>query len=245
MFYRKKSYEIEPDMLETFNEFFHDYLYPNQLKHGAELVGRWTTDDHRKIYAIWAYKSKEDYERIEEMVRADPMHDMAQKRRQSLPPLMLSSNQEFMEATGNYHVPKHIVTASGVITNERGDLLLVKTYWRDDSWELPGGQVECEEGLEEGVIREIREESGIEAAIDGLTGVYKNLYKGIVNLVFRGRAVGGALKTSDETQDVGFFKCDEETINRLVTRPHWRTRIYDAFGCSPVSAQSYDPRKIK
>lgn len=239
MFYRKKTYEIEPEMLRTFNDFFHNYLYPNQYKNGAELVGRWTTDDHRKIHAIWAYKSKEEYERIENGVREDPMHEIAQMKRKELPPIFLSSHQEFLEMTGEYHVPKHIVAVSGVITNDNEELLLVKTFWREDSWELPGGQVEEGESLEEAVKREVFEESGIIAEVNGLTGVYQNRKRGIVNMVFKGRAIGGSLKTSEETQDVGFFKKDRATIDQMVTRPHWQERIHDGLEREPVSIYSY------
>lgn len=242
MFYRKKTYEIDPSMLETFNDFFHNYLYPNQLKHGAELVGRWTTEDHQKIHAIWAYRSKEDYVRIENEVREDDMHVIAQKRRQEIPPLMLTSKHEYLEMTGKYHAPKHIVCVSGVIINDQDELLLVKTFWREDSWELPGGQVEEGESLEEAVKREIMEESGIIAEADGVTGVYQNMGRGIVNIVFKGRAVGGELTTSKETKEAGFFKKDQETIDQLVTRPHWQVRIHDALKRQPTSVQYYNSR---
>ncbi|WP_077615590.1 NUDIX domain-containing protein [Caenibacillus caldisaponilyticus] len=241
MFYRKKTYEIDPDRLEMFNDFFHQYLLPNQLKHGAELVGRWTTEDRRKIHAIWAYKSREDYERIERRVRHDELHARAQKRRAQLPPFFHSSREEFLTATGDYHRPKHIVSAAGVITNDEGHLLLVKTFWRADTWELPGGQIELGEALENAVKREIFEESGIVVAVDGLTGVYKNLKKDILTLVFRGRQVGGRLRISEETQDVGFFPNDPHVLDQLVTRPHLRARIRDAFERPPIPAISFHP----
>jgi 8-oxo-dGTP diphosphatase len=239
MFYRKKTYDIEPEMLNTFNDFFHNYLYPNQYKNGAVLVGRWTTEDHRKIHAIWAYNSKEDYERIENGVKEDSMHQIAQNKRKELPPLFIASHQEYLEMTGDYHVPKHIVAVSGIITNEQDELLLVKTFWREDSWELPGGQVEEGESLEEAVKREIFEESGIVAEIDGFTGVYQNRQRGIVNIVLRGRAVGGTLTTSEETKNVGFFKKEKDVIDQLVTRRHWQERIHDGLKRDPLSIKAY------
>ncbi len=41
MLFRRKTYTIKPEMYDTFNHFFHTYLLPNQLTHGASLVGRW------------------------------------------------------------------------------------------------------------------------------------------------------------------------------------------------------------
>ena len=243
VFYRKKSYEIEADKLELFNDFFHNYLYPNQLKNGAELIGRWTTEDHRKIYAIWAYKSREDYERIERSVREDELHTIAQEKRKAMPPFIINAYQEYLEPTGNYHVPKHIVATSAVITNDKGEILLVKTYWRSDSWEIPGGQLEEGEAMEAGVRREVLEESGIEIALDGLTGVYKNLEKNIINLVFRGHVVGGELRTSEETKEVGFFPLTTENLEQWVTRPHWQQRIRDALTATPIAVNSYYPKR--
>jgi 8-oxo-dGTP diphosphatase len=71
MIYRRKTYKIIPEQLEPFNDFFHDYLLPNQLKHGARLIGRWTTETRDEITALWAYNSYAEYERIEAAVRAD------------------------------------------------------------------------------------------------------------------------------------------------------------------------------
>jgi 8-oxo-dGTP diphosphatase len=33
MIYRRKTYRIIPEKIEAFNEFFRDYLLPNQLKY--------------------------------------------------------------------------------------------------------------------------------------------------------------------------------------------------------------------
>ncbi|MFP3472453.1 NIPSNAP family protein, partial [Micrococcus sp. SIMBA_144] len=57
MIYRRKTYTIQPEKLDEFNEFFHTYLYPNQLKHGAKLVGRWVNETQNEITATWQYES--------------------------------------------------------------------------------------------------------------------------------------------------------------------------------------------
>lgn len=60
-------------------------------------------------------------------------------------------------------MPTHIVAAAGVVENEQGEVLLVKTY--NGGWVFPGGQVEVGENIIDGVKREILEESGIEAEV--------------------------------------------------------------------------------
>jgi hypothetical protein len=65
MIYRRKTYKIDPEQFERFNRFFHEYFYPNQMKHGATLVGRWVTKEKDEITAIWEYESIEAYQNIE------------------------------------------------------------------------------------------------------------------------------------------------------------------------------------
>jgi hypothetical protein len=84
--------------VDAFNAFFFHYLLPNQTKHGARLVGRWQTEDDR-IVAIWAYDSRDAYERIEDEVRRDPLAAEARSMRESLPRLYESVEETFMVPT--------------------------------------------------------------------------------------------------------------------------------------------------
>jgi 8-oxo-dGTP diphosphatase len=102
MIYRRKVYKLIPERFEEFNAFFHTYLLPNQLKHGARLIGRWVTEEKNEIMAIWEYDSYEDYERIEEAVRSDDLHRLAQEKRKELGQLFVESKQDFLYATGSY-----------------------------------------------------------------------------------------------------------------------------------------------
>jgi 8-oxo-dGTP diphosphatase len=58
----------------------------------------------------------------------------------------------------------------------------------NQQWEPPGGVLELNETFEDGVRREVREETGVDVEVERLTGVYKNMPRGIVAaLVFRCR----------------------------------------------------------
>jgi len=107
--------------------------------------------------------------------------------------------------------PTHIVAAAGYVFDTRGNLLLVKTHHR--GWDTPGGQIEVGENIEEGVLREILEESGIAANVRCLVGVYSNVGGGIgcdgvthvptkVMLDFICDYVDGQPAISDETSEV-------------------------------------------
>ncbi len=67
--------------------------------------------------------------------------------------------------------------AVGAIVQHEGALLLVK---RDREparglWSLPGGRVQPGESLNEAVVREIREETGLEVSVDGLCGIAERI----------------------------------------------------------------------
>jgi ADP-ribose pyrophosphatase YjhB (NUDIX family) len=55
--------------------------------------------------------------------------------------------------------PTHIVSVGGIVEDGFGNILLLKAH--DDGWVYPGGITEDGEKLIDGVIREIKEESGI------------------------------------------------------------------------------------
>jgi 8-oxo-dGTP pyrophosphatase MutT (NUDIX family) len=56
---------------------------------------------------------------------------------------------------------------------EDGRLLAIRRA-DNGTWELPGGVLELDEAPEDGVSREVWEETGIHVEVDRLTGVYKN-----------------------------------------------------------------------
>ncbi len=90
------------------------------------------------------------------------------------------------------HQHLHSVSVAGVILDDHGRALLIQR--RDNGqWEAPGGILELHEDIESGLIREVREETGLEVEPIALTGVYKNMARGIIALVFYCRAVGGQL----------------------------------------------------
>jgi 8-oxo-dGTP diphosphatase len=128
--------------------------------------------------------------------------------------------------------PRHSVSISGVITDDHGRALLVQR--RDNHhWEPPGGVLELGESVEDGLRREVREETGLDIEPGALSGVYKNMSRGIIALVFRCKVTGGHLATNDEV--TAFRWADEDTIRQL-TSEAFAVRLLDAMrnGTSPA-----------
>ena len=92
--------------------------------------------------------------------------------------------------------PSHIVAAAGYVFDNKDMLLLVKTNNR--GWDCTGGQIEVGESIEEGLLREILEESGVHASIRCLAGVYSNV----------GMYTSDDGKTSVPTKVIFDFICD-------------------------------------
>jgi ADP-ribose pyrophosphatase YjhB (NUDIX family) len=120
---------------------------------------------------------------------------------------------------------RHSVSVSGVIPDDRGRVLLIRR--RDNQhWEPPGGVLELDETIHDGLRREIREETGLDIEPGALTGVYKNMPRGIIALVFRCKITGGHLAPNDEVTT--FLWANEGDIRQL-TSDAYAARLLDAF----------------
>ncbi|MEC0201875.1 NUDIX hydrolase [Paenibacillus lautus] len=128
-------------------------------------------------------------------------------------------------------MPTHIVAVGGVVENECGEILLVKDR---SGWVFPGGQVEAGENLVDALIREIKEESGMDTIVSHLIGVYSNTstypgHSGVavvptkVMMDFVCKPTGGELSISDETTDSRWIAKDE--VLQYITAPAIRTRF--------------------
>lgn len=131
--------------------------------------------------------------------------------------------------------PKHIIAVSALITNDNNEVLLVKVQWRQDTWEMPGGQVEEGEALDEAAAREILEETGLVIEPVGITGVYYNTTKHILSVVFKGNYISGDIQhPPEEISDARFIEINEANIERYITRPHMKSRTLDAINAENI-----------
>lgn len=138
--------------------------------------------------------------------------------------------QEWLDRVGDgvagYVTPK--ITVGAVVGNDEGELLMVQ---RADSgvWLYPTGWADVGYSPAEVVVKEVKEEAGIECEVVRPIAVLDGQRRGftripLVSLVFHCRAVGGSLTPHPlECLDVGFFAEDalpEATVGAELWAEH-------------------------
>lgn len=120
---------------------------------------------------------------------------------------------------------RHSVSVAGVVVDDQGRALIIRR--RDNGqWEPPGGVLEHGETIEDGLRREVYEETGLKIEPGPLTGVYQNMRHHIIALVFLCRPIGGHLTENEEA--AGFRWASPVEIRELMTEAY-ATRMLDAL----------------
>ena len=131
--------------------------------------------------------------------------------------------------------PRHSVSVAGIVVNDEGKVLVIRR--RDNGhWEPPGGVLEMSETFEEGARREVLEETGIAVEVERLTGVYKNMNRGIVALVYRCKPLDQPSRATDEAAEIRWMALDEV---REAMSPAYAVRVVDAFD-QDVKTRAHD-----
>lgn len=132
--------------------------------------------------------------------------------------------------------PRHSVSVAAAVVDEAGRVLA--TCRADNGhWEPPGGVLELDETVEECLVREVLEETGLVVEPEQLTGVYKNMVHSIVALVFRCRVAGGAPQASDEVREWEWLT--RAQVEELMDDAY-AVRMLDALDGGPVHVRAHD-----
>lgn len=116
------------------------------------------------------------------------------------------------------------LAAYAVVTDDAGRVLLA--LWNEGSrrqWTLPGGGLELHERAEDGVVREVREETGYDVELDALLGVDSYVFPAerravatakpmkAFRVLYRAHVVGGELTHEEDgsTDEAAWFPLSE------------------------------------
>jgi 8-oxo-dGTP diphosphatase len=102
----------------------------------------------------------------------------------------------------------HVQVGANAVVERDGSVLLVRLNYgpRDGHWSLPGGLLENDETTEQAAIRETKEETGFDVALDGLLSVWMRPGFAIMVVNYRAHITGGELKVApDEASEAAFF----------------------------------------
>jgi ADP-ribose pyrophosphatase YjhB (NUDIX family) len=128
-----------------------------------------------------------------------------------------------------------VPAASAVVTDEVGRIVLQRRV-DNGLWALPGGGMEIGESISDTVVREVREETGLQVDCHYVIGVYSDPWHvfaytdGEVRQEFSvcvaATATGnGDLRVSSESHEVAWYTADQ--ITELAIHPRIRLRIDD------------------
>ena len=128
-----------------------------------------------------------------------------------------------------YQTPK--LDTRAVIFSE-GKILLVKE--KNGTWSLPGGWVDVNTSVKENVVKEVREEAGLEVVADRIIAVQdrekhnlpRYAYK-VCKIFVLCSVVGGCFEENIETTESGYFGVDE--LPPLATEKNTQEQIKMCF----------------
>lgn len=119
------------------------------------------------------------------------------------------------------------IGALAVIFDDAGRALLVHQTYDGNKWAWPGGSVNANEAPWEAVVREVKEETGLEVEVVRLVSVYYFADRDGLGFHFLCRVVGGALRVDGrEICEARFF--DPAHLPAPMTKPA-RQRLADVL----------------
>lgn len=104
---------------------------------------------------------------------------------------------------------KFLIGVTGVIFNDKHEVLLVKHSYRRVEWSLPGGYLQANEHPKKGLQREIFEETNFNVHIEKILMTKHDNDTPRLDMCYMGIFKKGTFKKSDEVIDYGFFETNK------------------------------------
>ena len=135
-----------------------------------------------------------------------------------------------------------VVAVTAAVLTDLGEVLLQKRV-DNELWGLPGGAMDIGESIGQAVVREVKEETGLDVEPTGVVGIYSDPGHVIAyangevrqefSICFSARTVGGQLSVADqESTEVRFVPADE--VDQLPMHRSTRLRVQHALERRPT-----------
>ena len=109
---------------------------------------------------------------------------------------------------------KFLIGVTGIIFNEKNEILLFKHTYRSHAWALPGGYLKSGEHPREALEREIKEESGFVVSVDEPLKTRTDRDSARLDMCYTGVLIGGDFAPTNEVSEYGFFAQDKLPLLR-------------------------------
>lgn len=130
----------------------------------------------------------------------------------------------------NYINPKIVV---GAVIEYKKKILLCRRAINPQKglWTIPAGYLEEKETAEEGALREIKEEAGVEPVIQGLLGIYSLKHISQIQLIYKAYLLDSKLDPGEETIEAEFFQWEDIPWTKLAfPSVHWALNHFQEVG---------------
>lgn len=121
--------------------------------------------------------------------------------------------------TLNREYPTRPIVGAGALILENGKLLLIKRGAKPGQgrWSIPGGLVELGELVQDAVVREVKEECGLDIEVERLIDVFDSITRDekgrvqyqFVVVNFLAKIKGGILKNADDVLEARWTSLNE------------------------------------
>ncbi|WP_310427715.1 NUDIX domain-containing protein [Chamaesiphon sp. VAR_48_metabat_135_sub] len=106
-----------------------------------------------------------------------------------------------------------------IVDSENRILLCLRNDY--DLWNLPGGGVDDGEAPWECVIREVKEETGLNIVVEKLIGIYSKPEHNDLVFSYKCKIVSGDIQINEEAKEIKYFHINEipqNTIQKQIER---------------------------
>lgn len=128
-------------------------------------------------------------------------------------------------------VLERVNVVSALIYDDNENILIVKNIKGDSFyWSLPGGAVEGEETLEQAIIREVKEETGFNVVVTGLSSVREMFFEErghhALIITFHAKIIDGEININDPDNDIVEVRwANSESVKELMPSLFERLKI--------------------